>query len=737
MVTEIFDRIEILQVIETEWLGAPGGSGVLLCPQKVGKSFLLDHIFSRNTENQGSIFCKINLDYLLTALSPGETLSDQVFLGFFLRRLRDRIRSWTLQEAHWSRELAKTDAQLEELKTAVEPDAISKRTQLQKYLKMCQNQIEEIVTLKELSVTINDLLKNAPIGFSAVGEVLYTLDSIRKRVVLFIDDYHKMVSNPAFSKALFTFLRGADQQKHLITLVSSQLQLMDPSLHAGDSERSQLFNHFQPRLLEPFTDQLSLSFLAWPGNFNPPLTDEEKSYLTELGGRLPYFLRIVKDEFVREGRPDPGAKRSAFENLVSTVLEPAFSDIWLRCPSSRRSILKSIATEDVVVPRKNSDFQDLEKEGYIVKDAPFSRLFCEFIKKQSGLGPLEDVEATVTFTYEVFPTALAYGCSSESLLTFGLSNGTSEKINIQLSCDLKLYTQDPTTRLVPVPAKTLSHTEELPVTPDTERVKELQVPKRGLVHYRAEWLDSKRGRLLRNDTAEILVLPLDYFIFARRNKVTNTLTDFTWLIAAWVQKAGNHLEQIKKAAREKHPEHALGGYRNDVPDPAAHVRAQVHALYEALKDHGLAYDNNAMTLYASDSDFTQRVRLPKSTLEAKAGNCLEGSVLFASLLFASDLHPIILFIPGHAVVGWKTRDAANAAWEFLDTTVIANTTFENACKIGQALYEERKQQCVDWEECAPAETTQLRQISDHKNFAIPVLIGDVYKSRNLTPLPTL
>ncbi len=43
---EIFDRTEILDAIQSEWLSASGGSGVLLCHQKVGKSYLLDHVFS-------------------------------------------------------------------------------------------------------------------------------------------------------------------------------------------------------------------------------------------------------------------------------------------------------------------------------------------------------------------------------------------------------------------------------------------------------------------------------------------------------------------------------------------------------------------------------------------------------------------------------------------------------------------------------------------------------------------
>jgi hypothetical protein len=190
-------------------------------------------------------------------------------------------------------------------------------------------------------------------------------------------------------------------------------------------------------------------------------------------------------------------------------------------------------------------------------------------------------------------------------------------------------------------------------------------------------------------------------------------------------------------ASQKHADRVLGGYNPNVPDSAAHVRAQAKALYDAVRDQGLIYDNNAMIFHKNDREYTQRVRLPGEVLKSKFANCLDGSVLFASLLSACDLHPVILFIPGHAIVGWKTRGASNAPCEFLDTSALSTFDFAQACAKGQEYYEQRKQQYLDWEDNAPDDPAQLREISNFDNFAIPVSIHDVYKSKNVLPLPTL
>jgi hypothetical protein len=735
---EIFDRTDVLEVVESEWIGGSGGSGVLLCHQKVGKSYLLDHLFTKTSQNPDTICCKISIDFVL---ATGDAVSDHAFLGELLRSLNRRIKTWIQLENVWIDDQLKSKARLGELEASSEPEAVCQRNSFRTKVALCEHKVREIETFKEVYASIAELLKRNEIRPRDIPDLLFPLRDQGKRVILFIDDYHRMIRNRAFSDALFNFLRGADQQKLLTTLVSSQFQLMHESLHSNRRERSQLFNHFQLRVLAPFTDDLALSFLDWPSASEPPLTEDEKTYLRNLGGRLPFFLRKTKDEFFRAKRPEGKPVRKEFEELLLDQFHNAFVDIWLRCSQAKRTILKGIV-QGKGVNRRESDVQDLEKEGYIIfrdqEPEPFSSLFSEFIKKQPDneveVGPEQGIEATPILTYTVFPTAFAFVSDKEPLLDFVVRNSTEKRAQIQFIWELESYSHIGR-RTVHIEPGRLAHRETFIGTPNVLKVRELTSPIRSQVRYEAHCLEPGKATL-KDESVEISLLPMDYFTFARLTKQSNRLTDLTWLIAAWVRRDGSDLEKIKGEARQKHPLGVLGGYpdASKHPDAADQVREQVRAIYGALKEHGLAYDNNSLTLYKSESDFSQRVRLPHQVLEAKAANCLEGSVLFASLLLASDLDPIILFIPGHAIVGWKTHLSSSAPWEFLDTTVMMSEDFKGACNKGDSYYQPRKQICHEWEEAASSSTEPL-EISDFRNFAIPVLIREVYRTRKINPLP--
>ena len=86
----------------------------------------------------------------------------------------------------------------------------------------------------------------------------------------------------------------------------------------------------------------------------------------------------------------------------------------------------------------------------------------------------------------------------------------------------------------------------------------------------------------------------------------------------------------------------------------------------------------------------QRVRLPREALENKSANCLDGTILMASLLEAASLNPGIVLIPGHALLAWETNDHSNQ-WDYLETTMIGTQDFETAQKAGQLLATKQKE----------------------------------------------
>jgi len=113
-------------------------------------------------------------------------------------------------------------------------------------------------------------------------------------------------------------------------------------------------------------------------------------------------------------------------------------------------------------------------------------------------------------------------------------------------------------------------------------------------------------------------------------------------------------------------------------------RAQVKLLYDTLKtDYGVKYINQPVSFGAS-----QRVKLPAETLKNK-GNCIELSVLFASLLESIEIDPILLlsYETGHSIVGWRvpvTDETEQPRYRFLETNLFGED-FEKVYAKGQQL----------------------------------------------------
>ena len=78
---------------------------------------------------------------------------------------------------------------------------------------------------------------------------------------------------------------------------------------------------------------------------------------------------------------------------------------------------------------------------------------------------------------------------------------------------------------------------------------------------------------------------------------------------------------------------------------------------------------------------------PRETLENRSANCIDGTVLMASVLEAASLNPAIVLVPGHAFLAWESQ-AGNDSWDYLETTLIGSREFEEAQKVGRSRAEQ-------------------------------------------------
>ncbi len=173
------------------------------------------------------------------------------------------------------------------------------------------------------------------------------------------------------------------------------------------------------------------------------------------------------------------------------------------------------------------------------------------------------------------------------------------------------------------------------------------------------------------------MLALNSAPLASRDPATGEYVDQTRYLGAFVMPNDPEIDAFLEQATRFLPEsESFAGYKGS-------VTAQVKALYEALAARGTQYVDSTLDFNPDKAaQATQRVRLPKQALTTKLANCLDGTLLFASLLEHVKIQPAIVIIPGHALVAWATTKGGKR-WRYLETTELGKQPFEKAVEIGE------------------------------------------------------
>lgn len=162
-----------------------------------------------------------------------------------------------------------------------------------------------------------------------------------------------------------------------------------------------------------------------------------------------------------------------------------------------------------------------------------------------------------------------------------------------------------------------------------------------------------------------------------QDPATGKWLDMTKYLGAFVTPNAPAVMEYLRLAADRHPSKRLAGYQGD----EAEVAAQVQAIYEALAASGARYVNSVIDFTPESGSATQRVRLPRESLKNTSANCIDGTLLMASLLEAVSLNPAIVIIPGHAFLAWETW-RNNGNWRYLETTMMSTHSFADACQRG-------------------------------------------------------
>lgn len=147
---------------------------------------------------------------------------------------------------------------------------------------------------------------------------------------------------------------------------------------------------------------------------------------------------------------------------------------------------------------------------------------------------------------------------------------------------------------------------------------------------------------------------------------------FRDLVAAWVTPHATVVRRWMSKHRQRFD--GLGTARM----PTA-IQKTAQAVYDALSADRMSYLNSSITFGENQA---QRIRLPSDSLKTGQMNCIDGSLLYASVYQNMGLKPVIILGPGLAFVGVRLGVGVGDILP-IETTVTGKEPFERAVARGQ------------------------------------------------------
>jgi hypothetical protein len=364
--------------------------------------------------------------------------------------------------------------------------------------------------------------------------------------------------------------------------------------------------------------------------------------------RAEYARRLVAERLRRElfALPDPNSSPELAEQLTAAELE-----------------LNQVEQSLVAAVGK-------DPESGLVLDT--SRNTGLLGSKTTGL------EVRVTQRMSALPTAIYHllDPNHSPLITVTIRNADEVRTRrLRVISYLERYSAQAVDTLELAPRQSFT-LHQLPVL-FTERAGKLTELTRAALNILVEDLE---GSVELHRSQPVWLLSHNTAPLAVRDPQTGAWIDLSIYFAAFVTPNAPAVRRFLRLTAEHHPQRKLVGYQGESSD----IILQVRAAYDALKTESRITYINSVLEFSPDQGFSsQRVRLPRESLEERAANCIDGTVLLASLLEAISLSPALVIVPGHAFLAWETWENSGE-WSYLETTMIATHTFEEAVASGEA-----------------------------------------------------
>jgi hypothetical protein len=167
--------------------------------------------------------------------------------------------------------------------------------------------------------------------------------------------------------------------------------------------------------------------------------------------------------------------------------------------------------------------------------------------------------------------------------------------------------------------------------------------------------------------------------------------DVSFVFAGYVNEDHPYVDKLLREGLDTGIVSSFSGYQ---AKDKAEVYRQVYALWHALSQRDLRY--SSITTTAAESDFvgSQHVRMLDDSVNNAQANCVDGSVLLASLLRKVGIEPMLVMVPGHCYLAIQL-DAPGKEIIGLETTLLGSSADEATAGL-EDVVEEKWQEENSW-----------------------------------------
>lgn len=280
-------------------------------------------------------------------------------------------------------------------------------------------------------------------------------------------------------------------------------------------------------------------------------------------------------------------------------------------------------------------------------------------------------------------------------ITVVIKNNSKQKKDFMIVYRFIPITDEQITRITVEPGKQES-CWLFPILPSARAAK-VQVSESDVLHLRvySTGTDNKKITKVCDDFMENITFCPNNQYFTQIKNSSGSVVDVLPTLCSWVTYNDPSMSIVLTKASDRGLRETPAIKIVGAQDPSIFAKAQeqtekdyfeqIRIIYETLKeDYNITYLNNPV---AERGEFitSQRVKFPAQTLLEK-GNCIELSVLFASLLEGIDINPIIVLLPseGHCVVGWEIPGSTGSRYRLLETNLFGEY-FEKVVGLGKSI----------------------------------------------------